>query len=325
MKTSVPVEPNLQVSAARSPKKSRTFTMQSITPYLYIAPHLLFFLIFLVLPTGYGVYLSLHDWDLLRPAKFVGLENYYDIFFNKDSIDYSEFWNACWNTFKFVIFAVPVLILVPLLLAIAIDTKTWGSGFFRALFYAPSLLSVVTAVLIWVWMFDSNAGLVNYYLAKLGITGVAWLADLPWAWIALVIITVWWTIGRNLIIFLAGLNDIPDDLHEAAKLDGAGKVSRFLNVILPGLRGPMLFALVTTTIDSFNIFGQSMVATQGGPGTETKTLIMYIREAAFGSYRMGDAAAMAIVMGMFMLIVSVVQFGWINRDRSGRKRRTQAE
>lgn len=278
------------------------------TTLLYIGPHLFFFILFLVLPTLYGIYLSLHDWDLLRPAEFVGFENYTDIFFNTESIDYIEFWNAFWNTIKFVVFAVPCLIIVPLILALAIDTKTWGSSFFRALFYAPSLLSVVTAVLIWVWILDSNAGLVNFYVSKFGVDNIPWLTDMPWAWIALVAITVWWTIGRNMILFLAGLQDIREELLEAAKIDGAGRLKRFWHIVLPSLRGPMLFALVMTTIESFNVFGQPNVATAGGPGTETKTLIMYIREAAFGNYRMGDAAAMAIVMGAFLVVVSVVQF-----------------
>jgi len=278
------------------------------TTLFYIGPHLFFFILFLVLPTLYGIYLSLHDWDLLRPAEFVGFENYTDIFFNTESIDYIEFWNAFWNTIKFVVFAVPCLIIVPLILALAIDTKTWGSSFFRALFYAPSLLSVVTAVLIWVWILDSNAGLVNFYVSKFGVDNIPWLTDMPWAWIALVAITVWWTIGRNMILFLAGLQDIREELLEAAKIDGAGRLKRFWHIVLPSLRGPMLFALVMTTIESFNVFGQPNVATAGGPGTETKTLIMYIREAAFGNYRMGDAAAMAIVMGAFLVVVSVVQF-----------------
>ena len=295
------------------------------TPYLFLTPHLIFFSVFLVLPTLYGIYLSLHDWDLLRPAKFVGLQNYIDIFVNKDSIDYVEFWNALWNTVEFVLYSVPLLIIVPLVLALAINTKTWGSSFFRAIFYAPSLLSVVTVVLIWVWILDTNAGLVNFYVNKFGVTNIPWLTDTPWAWIALVTITIWWTIGRNLIIFLAGLQDISEELVEAAKIDGAGMLARFWHIVLPGMRGPMLFALVMTTIESFNVFGQPAVATQGGPGTETKTLIMYIREAAFGSYRMGDAAAMSIVMGGFLVVVSVIQFALMNRDKWPKRKKAAQE
>ncbi|MGB8955135.1 MAG: sugar ABC transporter permease [Tumebacillaceae bacterium] len=303
----------------------RVFATGKWTPFLYLSPHLIFFTIFLVLPTIYGIYLSLHNWDLLRPAKFVGLENYLDIFFNKDSIDYVEFWNAFWNTIKFVVFAVPFLIIVPLVLALAINTKTWGSSFFRAIFYAPSLFSVVTVVLIWVWILDTNAGLVNFYVNKFGVSSIPWLTDMPWAWVALVTMTVWWTIGRNLILFLAGLQDVSEELIEAAKVDGAGKLIRFWHIVLPGLRGPMLFALVMTTIESFNVFGQPAVATQGGPGTETKTLIMYIREAAFGSYRMGDAAAMAVVMGAFLVVISLVQFAMMNRDKWPKRKKVKQE
>ncbi|PTX64434.1 carbohydrate ABC transporter membrane protein 1 (CUT1 family) [Melghirimyces profundicolus] len=295
--------------------KTKGSAIQNATPYLFIAPHLVFFIIFLIVPIGYGIYISLHEWDYLTPPEFVGLQHYRNIFLNPTSIDYVEFWNAFWNTVQFVVFAVPVLIVVPLVLAVAVDTKTWGTHFFRAVFYAPSLLSVATVSLIWLWILDTNAGIVNFYLNKFGGETVPWLSKMPWAWIALVVMTVWWTIGRNMIIFLAGLQDIPEELHEAAKIDGAGRLSRFFHIILPGIRGPMLFCVVMTTIESFNLFGQPYMTTQGGPGEETEVLMMLIRQVGFADFRMGSAAAMALIMGFSLLLISMVQFAVMNRGQ----------
>lgn len=285
----------------------RKKNVDGLVPYLFILPHLVFFCMFLVIPTVLGFWISLNKWDYLTAPTFVGFKNFAALF-NKDTIDYMEFWITFGNTLKFVIFSVPILIIIPLILATLLNTKIRGKNFFRALFYSPSVLSVSTVTLIWLWMLDTNAGLINYYIEKLGFDRVAWLTSLPWAWVALVGMTAWWVIGGNLILFLAGLQDIPESLYEAASIDGAGTWQKFRNITLPGLSRTTLFVTIMTTLGQFNVFGQPYMTTKGGPGTSTKVLLMYIRDVAFRQYRMGSASAMAIMMGLFMITFSIIQF-----------------
>jgi multiple sugar transport system permease protein len=314
------------LSPVTQPAKKGSWKKKT-APYLFITPHLLFFTVFLILPSLYGVYISFHEWNFFDEPTFVGLQNYADILLNEDSLWYPYFWDAFKHTIMFVVFSVPLLILIPLLIAIAVDAKPVGTNFFRALFYAPSLFSVATVVLIWVWLLDTNAGLVNYYVKQFGGENIPWLTGQPWVWLSLVIITVWWTMGYNMILFLAGLQDVPQHLYEAAKIDGANVFQRFIHVTLPGLKGPMLFVVVMTTIASFNIFGQPHIATRGGPGDDTKVLMMYIREVAFtgGDPKAGMASAMSLIMALFMIVISVIQFKLMNKDNESKKAAFQAK
>jgi len=293
----------------------RNWTWSKLTPYLFIAPHFIFFTIFLVLPTLHGLYISFHSWNFFSDPVFVGFANYVDILFNKESLYYEYYWKAFRATLIFVLLSVPLLIIVPLLIALAMNNKPFGNTFFRALFYTPSLFSVATVVLIWIWMLDTNAGLVNYYLNLLGISNIPWLTSVPWAWIGLVVMTVWWTMGYNMILFLAGLQEVPEQLYEAAKIDGANFIQRFWHVTLPGIQGPLLFVIVMTTIASFNVFGQPYLATDGAPGRETRVLLMYIRDVAFSGSnpKAGVGAAMSIIMGFIMLLITIIQFKLLNR------------
>lgn len=298
-------------------RKGKKDWKEKLTPLFFIGPHLFFFIIFLAYPTLNGLFISFHSWNFFTDMRFIGLENYINILWDKDSLYYTYFWSAFRATLIFVILSVPFLVIVPLFLAIAINTRPPGHNFFRALFYAPSLLSVVTVVLIWIWLLDTNAGLVNYYLGVLGLDNIPWLTRTPWVWISLVLMTIWWTIGTNMILFLAALGEIPDHLYEAAKIDGANKIQQFLHVTLPGLKGPMAFVLIITTLASFNVMAQPQLATGGGPGYETRVLILYIYEVGFtgGNPRAGLAAAMSVILGLILLSISMVQFKLMTREK----------
>ncbi|MEZ0536820.1 carbohydrate ABC transporter permease [Caldicellulosiruptoraceae bacterium PP1] len=283
--------------------------LSKLTPVLFIGPHFILFLIFLIYPTFYGLYISFFKWDFMTEPKFVGFKNYMDLF-NKETIDYSEFWSSLWHTIEFVIFSVPLLIAVAFILALLLNEKIPFKNFFRTIFYMPVALSVSTICLIWMWVFDSNAGILNYYF---GIK-TPWLSDLPYAWIALVIMTIWWTIGNNMVIFLAGLQDVPEEYYEASRIDGANWFQQLFHITLPSLKPTFLFITITSTIASFNLFGQPYIATRGGPGTATRTAVMYIRDVGFSQYRMGSAAAMAILMGLIMIVISIFQYRIMDRE-----------
>lgn len=279
----------------------------NLAPYLFIAPHLVFFTVFLIIPTFLGLYISFFKWDFFTDMKFVGLKNYLDLC-SPGTIDFQEFWSTLFNTFKFVVFSVPFLIAIPLFLSVLLNHKLPGRNVFRAVFYAPSVLSVATMGLIWKWLLDSNAGLINFYLEKLGLGKVAWLTTENWAWVALVMMTAWWILGGNMILFLAGLQDIPESLYEAAAIDGAGTWAKFKHITIPGLSRTFLYVSVMTVVGQFNVFGQPFMTTGGGPGGKTKVLMMYIRDVAFGQYRVGSAAAMSIMLGIILITLSIIQF-----------------
>jgi len=285
------------------------------TPYLFLAPYLVLFLVFVLIPAIGAIWMSLHDYDaLLGASPFIGLRNYADLFSSTSAVG-GFFWQSMLATGKFVLFSVPLLVVLPLLLALVLNKAFPGRTFFRAVFFAPYVLGVAVTGILWRFMLDPGIGIVNFYLTKLGVdTPPAWTNDLPWAWIGLVAMTVWWTIGLNTVIYLAGLQDIPEVLYDAAKTDGAGRWGLFRTVTLPGLRPVLVFVVTITVLASANMFGQSYLVTAGNPGVETRTAIMYIAEVGFEQFRMGTAASMSLVLALFLGVIGIANFAFF-RER----------
>lgn len=297
-------------TAAASPQPRRL----NWTPYLFILPHLIFFAMFVGYPFFNGLYISLLQYDYLRPnsTRFVGLQNYLNLF-TPGSVQFQTFWNALFNTLEFVIYSVPFLVLIPLGLALLLNTRTPGRNIFRAIYFAPWVLSVAVVALVWWWIFQSQGGLLNYYAASLGLATPRWLSSLPWAWITIVVATVWWTSGFNMIILLAALQDIPDHLYEAGAIDGATSGQMFFSITLPLLRPVLLFIVITTIIASFNLFGQPFFMTGGGPaqaggGGATEPVMLRIYREGFERNFQGSAAAMSFVVASMMIIFSYLSF-----------------
>jgi multiple sugar transport system permease protein len=284
------------------------------TPYLFLAPYLVLFAVFVLVPALFGVWISLHNWDYFLPNHpWVGLENYANLF-TPDSQISGYFWQSMGATAKFTLFSVPLLVVLPLLVALILNQKFRGRGVFRAVYFAPYVLGVAIVGILWQFMLNPTVGVVNYYLGQLGLpTDTPWITALPWAWVSLVGVTVWWTLGFNAVIYLAGLQDIDPSLYDAARVDGANRWQRFLNVTLPGLRPVLLFVVTVTILASANMFGQSYIITQGAPGHETRTAIMYIAEEGLLSYRMGSAAAMSYVLALFLVLISILNFRFLGR------------
>ncbi|WP_149203208.1 carbohydrate ABC transporter permease [Actinotalea subterranea] len=288
------------------------------TPWLFLAPYLALFVTFVILPVVLGAWISLHQWDFTLPGKpFVGLDNYRDLF-DPESISYESFWRSMRATGVFTLFSVPLLLVVPLLVALVMNQRFRGRNLFRAVFFAPYVLGVAVVAVLWRYLLDNNIGLINYYLGRLGLPDdTAWTTSLPAAWVALVGVTVWWTLGYNSVIYLAALQDIPRELYEAARVDGANAWQQFWNVTVPGLRPVLAFVTMITILASANMFGQSYLITQGGPGRETRTAIYQIAETGLRNYQMGSAAAMSYVLTAVLMVLSVAIF-WLFRERRTR-------
>jgi multiple sugar transport system permease protein len=298
------------VEAGRVTKqKSRANSLAWLTPYLFLAPYLTLFVLFVAIPAVLGVWMSLHEYDyLLEEKPWVGLENYTQLF-NSDSTYYTDYWKGMKATALFTLYSVPPLLILPLFLAMLMNKKFKGRSFFRAVYFAPYVLGVAVVALLWRYILDNNIGLFNYFIDKVGIDAdVAWTSSNPWAWIALVIVTVWWTLGFNTVIYLAGLQDIGKELYEAAKVDGAGAVRRFWHITLPGLRPVLVLVVVLTLLSSANMFGQAYLITEGQPANETRTAIMYIAEQGLQQFKMGAAAAMSFILAFFLMLTSAIIF-----------------
>ncbi|WP_229075081.1 carbohydrate ABC transporter permease [Actinoplanes sp. DH11] len=276
----------------------------SFTPYLFLLPYFLLFGTFMLAPAVYGLWISLHDWDYLLPGKpFVGLDNYQALF-DPASAVYDFFWQSMQATGVFTALSVPLLLVAPLAVALLLNRSFPGRTFFRATYFAPYVLGVAVIGVLWRFLLDPNLGAVNALLGG----STPWTTDLPWAWFSLVGVTVWWTLGFNAVIYLAGLQDIPRELYEAARIDGGGKWAEFRHVTLPGLRPVLLFVVINTVLQAANMFGQSYLITQGAPGVETRTAIMYIAQTGLRDFKMGSAAAMSYLLTLALLAISLIIF-----------------
>lgn len=224
------------------------------------------------------------------------------------------FWISLKNTLTFTLVSTPLLVAIGLALALALNSKRRAGGAYRAFFFLPYILPISAVTLIWSYLLNPDRGLIAGVLHRFGLPGVAFLSDPHLAMPAIIATTVWWSLGFNLVLFLAGLQDIDPSLHEAASLDGANALQRFRHVTIPGLRHVMVLVAVTQLIASFQIFGQVYIMTKGGPGTATEVLIQHVYEAGFKNYQLGYAAAVSVFLFVVMAIVSAAQFRLISRE-----------
>ena len=281
-----------------------------LTAWLFLAPYLVLFVTFVLVPIVFGLWISLHNWDFTLPGKpFVGLDNYTALL-DPDSVSFEPFWNSMKATGIFTLFTVPLLIVVPLAVALVMNQKFRGRDVFRAIYFAPYVLGVAVVGVMWRFLLDRNIGAINSYLGAIGLPDdTAWLSSIPAAWVALIGVTVWWTLGFNSVIYLAGLQEIPQELYEAARVDGASRWATFWHITLPSLRPVTMFVTLITIIASANMFGQSFIMTNGAPAQDTRTAIFYIAETGLQNFQMGEAAAASWILTLALMLLSVVVFG----------------
>ncbi len=276
----------------------------ALTPYLFLAPGLLLFAAFRLYPLLDGLRLSFTNARLGRTQyAWVGLANYERL------LEDTRFHASLWNTAFYTVASTLPVLAIPLALAIALNRGVALRTWLRSAFFFPFTLSVVTVGLTWLWLLDPVVGPLNYYLRALGFPVRSWLADPSTAMWTIILTTVWWVAGYYLVIYLAGLQDIPRELYEAAAIDGATGWRSFWAITLPLLRPVLLFVFVTHIIGSFQIFGQVFILTQGGPGDATRTAVQHLYETAFQNFfHFGSASAMAWVLFAVIVGFSLLQF-----------------
>ncbi len=281
---------------------------QSLGGYAFIAPWLVGFLIFTAGPMIASFVISLLSWSMLSSPTWVGLENYQSII-TEDPI----FLTSLWNTGFYVLFSVPLCVVAGLALAMLLHNRLPGMGFFRTMLFLPSIMNIVAASVLWLWIFNPEFGLLNTLLRGLGVQGSLWLQSETWAKPSLVIMSLW-GVGGTTIIFLAALQGIPQELHEAAELDGAGPARRFFHITIPMISPAIFFSSIMGVIGSFQVFAQAFVMTGaaqpgsgGGPNNATLFLVLYLYKMAFQEFRMGYASALAWILFFIILVFTVLQ------------------
>ena len=273
---------------------------EAIAFYLCILPWILGFIFFYLGPMLASFYFGLTKWDLLTPPEFTGFSNYTKIF-THDPL----FWKSLKITFIYTAVFLPLDLIGGLVIALLMNQKIRGIGVFRTIYFMPSVLAGVAYVVMWMWMFNPRAGLINTLLGFVGIQGPRWLQDPKWALQALIIMSLW-GIGRSMVIYLAGLKDIPRELYEAAKIDGANQWQEFWRITLPLLTPSILFNLVFGFIMTFQSFTSVFVATNGGPLNSTLFYVLYLYRKAFEHLEMGYASAMAWILFLIVLACTIL-------------------
>jgi multiple sugar transport system permease protein len=296
--------------AAPAPQRRRH---DDRTAWAFLIPFLVLYLLFVIGPTVYAFILSLFNGSLVKPGlgSWAGLGNY------AEAVSSSDFWSSLWHTIYFTILTTPPLVILAFLFALLADRAVRGRAFFRVAFFLPYVLPSAVMALIWIWIYTPALGLAEGWLSAIGITAPGWLGDPKWAMPSVAIATVWWTLGFNFVLYLAGLQDIPRELYEAASIDGAGPVQQIRRITIPLLGRTTTLVIVLQVIASLKIFDQIYIMTSGGPNFSTIPSLEYIYDQSFTNLRIGYGSAVSMLLFFVILAVSFVWLAIVRRQESG--------
>lgn len=292
----------------RSKKLKGSFD-QTVAPLLFLAPNMLIFGLFIIIPAVSGLRIALYDWSILGDKSFVGFANFFEL------MDDPMFWKTFLNTVRYVLFVVPLLTVSALGMALLASEDYPGVAWFRGAYYLPTMLSLIIVGITWRWILGDQLGIVNYLLRSIGLEPIQWLTSPFNANASIVFISVWMFTGFYMVMFIGGLQAIPEDLYSAASIDGASRSQIFWRIKLPLIRPTMLVVLVLGTINAFKAFELIYTLTKGGPGSSTKLLVQNVYQVAFEGDRLGYASAMAIMLMLAIGVLTAAQFR-LNREYS---------
>ncbi len=270
--------------------------------YLFLLPQYLGLLCFVVGPVLASLFLSFSEWNLVAPPQWIGFENY------RVSFQTVVFWQTWRNTIYYVVASVSGSIVLSLLLALALNEKLRGVTIYRGIYFLPVVTSAVAVSMVWRWLYNPEFGLFNALLSMIGLPTLPWLNSLRWAMPSVIIMSIWQTVGYNMVIFLAGLQGIADQFYEAAEIDGANVWQRFRHITLPLLSPTTFFILITATIGAFQAFNQIYIMTNGGPANATRVVLLHIYILAFRLFKIGEASAVSWVLFLILFTLTLINF-----------------
>lgn len=273
----------------------------NLTPYGMVAPYLAHFAVITAFPVVFSLVLTFHRWNLLSPMQWIGMKNFSNV--AADPL----FWKALWNTLRFLAIHIPLQVGVALILAVVLNQKIRARGFFRAAYFLPVVVSGVVVTILWKQLYATETGTLNAILLALGLDRVEWLTDPRIAMPAIALMATWKNVGLYVILLLAGLQNIPRQVYEAAVLDGAGKVSQFFNITIPMLNPILLSVVILSTINGFGLFIEPYVMTGGGPLNSTLSMNLYIYRQGFAFYKMGYAATLGFILAGIVFVVVMLE------------------
>ena len=284
-------------------KRRRLPHRRQLLGFLFVLPAVLFTLLFFIFPLIMTGWMSLHDWPLLGIPEFLGLDNYADLVADK------QFWASLWFTTKYTLLVTPPIFILAFMLALLVNLPLRGVGIYRTAYFIPVVIGLGASSLLWVWLLNDRVGIVNGVLLDLGIikTPLVWLANKNLALIAIIVSVVWKTVGFTMILLLAGMQAIPDELYQAAMVDGASYWARLTQITMPLLRRTFALALILSVIGSYLAFDQFYIMTRGGPQNQTITAVYWIFNNSFTYFKMGYGSALSIVLLVILTLLSLVQ------------------
>src|SRR5699024_10359877 len=283
-------------------------TWNKIRPYLMISPAILVFSLFFIYPICYMIYLSMHDWNFVSPEKnFVGTANFTNLVSEKEFIEVMQ------NTFVYTALTVSLTIIIALILAVWLNKSGTIYGFVQGAIFSPHIISLVSISMLWMWLMDTDYGLLNWFLNLFGLPSVPWLTDPSTSLLSLAIVAIWKGIGFNTLIFIAGLQSIPRDIYDAAALDGTNRICKFIKLTLPMLSPNLLLLTIIGIINSFQVFETISIMTQGGPINSTNTFVYYIYEYGFRFFKIGYASAAGVILLVIISIFTIMYFRLLAR------------
>jgi sn-glycerol 3-phosphate transport system permease protein len=297
----------IPMPGAAAIEKSFIRAVRAATPYIMVAPAILTLCVFVVYPILYMVWLSMYRWDLIGPKVYVGFGNFVELFSNPD------FYTVMGNTFNFMFSSVAISVALALPIAAYLKAKTRVNALLQGFVFTPYIISIVSVAFIWVWLMNSEYGLLNFMLGKAGIGGVRWLEDSGVAMRSMIIVAVWKGLGYNVIILISAMHAVPSQLYEAAALDNTKPLRAFFRITLPMISPTLFFLTLMNIIAAFKVFDQVALMTGGGPVGATNTLVFDIYQFGFKFYQLGYASAEGVVLMALIAICTVAYFGVLSR------------
>lgn len=281
---------------------------KSIIPYFLVSPYIIHLILFISFPVIFSIVLTFHKWNIISEMQFVGVDNYLRLFADR------LFWKSILNTLTFLIVHIPLQIIIALALAYFLDQKILFKGFFRASFFLPVIISGVVITMIWQQLYGYESGLLNAMLTKIGLGRVKWLTDSRIAMMSIAIMATWKNVGLYVILFMVGLQSVPQRYYEAADVEGANQWQKFRYITLPAINPTMFMVIILSTIGGFSLFIEPYIMTGGGPLNSTLSAMLYIYKQAFEYYHMGYSATLGIFFALIIMIVVVIQKYTIEKD-----------